>query len=366
MKKSSLLSGFLLSFLSILFSLGMGEAYVRLFHRDLFDTAILQARLEESSIKALIQPSPNPDIFFELKPNLRTTFRESVVATGPEGYRIAGQREEPSAPPNAVRVAVLGDSTSFGWRVNYEETYPARFRSQMEARFGVPVDLRNYSVPGYNSKQEWHTFLEKVEPYHPDLLILHYDHNDPQPTGAGYAPNYIPPRYGDNFLHSALLKIVLRQMREYRNRNRRQVAGDAHTYLDGYIVSGPLYDEHLDALRALANETARLHIPTVVVLFNAFVVADENYRQDESYLILHKNLKDRLEGMGFYVLDLYPAYQQKMQEEGWSDLSEFWISTDPIDGHPNPDGHRFIAETLSAFVSDQPALKQVFVKKGVQ
>ena len=135
-------------------------------------------------------------------------------------------------------------STSFGWRVNYEDTYGEKFRIAAEKLFDIPIELRNYSVPGYNASQEYYAFVDIINNFKPNLLIVHHDHNDSQATGWGYPPNYIPPQYGDNFLNSAFLKIVIRQIKVVSNRwNLRTKTEDSRNeVVDGYYVSGPLYD----------------------------------------------------------------------------------------------------------------------------
>lgn len=359
-KKKNLASGILLAALSVLCSLLLAETYIRLLLKDHVDTELLKSSLERASIKSFIQPSENPQLYFELKPNLDIDFQGSSIVTDANGYRIS-KKPQAEMQEGAVRIAVLGDSTSFGWRVDYESSYPEKYSQQIEADTNVPIELRNYSVPGYNSKQELYLFLDKIIDYQPDLLILHYDHNDSEPTGFYQPPNYMLPEYGDNPLNSALIKFTVRQLKTFQNRNTLNFDKDQHQYLAGYIVGGPLYDEHLLALQELAVKTQSLNIPSVVVLFFAFVKVDKNFEESPHYVLLHKNLKVELEEMGFNVLDLYPSYQAKMQAMGWSNLSNWWISKEePLDGHPNSAGHQFIADRLVEYTHQQATLMKIF------
>ena len=54
--------------------------------------------------------------------------------------------------------------------------------------------------------------------------------------------------------------------------------------------------------------------------------------------------------MGYRVLDLYPLYQAVLRQRGWADLSPWWRSVKPLDGHPNAEGHRFIAQRLLDYI----------------
>jgi len=220
----------------------------------------------------------------------------------------------------------------------------------MEALSERPVELRNYSVPGYNARQELAVLMSRVVPYKPDLIILHHDHNDAQDTGHAYPYDYFPPEYGDNFLGSAVFKLLIRKGAAVGKRISRYWNEESTEYLGGYAISGPLYDDHLVARRKFVLEADRNEIPVVAVIFNAEVEAKENWREAPEYLLLNKKISDELGGMGFMVMDLYPVYQSMLSRNNWPDLRRWWISEDELDAHPNPEGHAFIAEALIRFV----------------
>lgn len=346
---------------SVLLSLLVGEAYVRLFRSELVDSTRLRARLNEGSIAHLIRPTTSPDLIYELIPNLSTRLLASQIVTGPEGYRI-----DPDAVPHAghgpaSRLAFLGDSSSFGWGVEYRQSYPELFRTQIEAHLGSSVEMRNYSVPGYNAEQELAAFQQRVTPYQPDLLVLHHDPNDSEPVGYGFSmsPDYLAAGYGDNALHSSLLKLVRRELRIRENQRVFTYDKDA-SLIAGAIASGKLYDRHLQALASLASTAKRLNLPVVVILFNGRAVIDDHYEDSEVYRVLHRDLQQRLEGMGFFVLDLFPFYQERMRESGWKDLKPIWRAEG--DAHPNPAGHRMTAGALTSYVLSRPELTSRLVK----
>jgi lysophospholipase L1-like esterase len=354
--KRSLLPNLLLAAASLVFALLMAEVAIRVLAPEKFDTELLRAKLEENSVRALIEPSEDPELYYELQPDLQIDYRGSRVVTGPDRYRIADG--PPSPKPADVRIALIGDSSSFGFRVDYEDSYPGMFRRHLERETGRRIELRNYSVPGYNAKQELQVFRSKVLPFEPDLLILHHDHNDAQLTGHGFPPTFIWPEYGDNPLHSALLKWALRRWQASRHSRGIQEGERENEFLDGYITDGPLYEDLLEARRALSDELRAAGVPAIAVIFNSAIRAEDDFETGERYLKLHKRMGDHLEGLGFYVLDLYPLYQSKLKEAGWSDLSEWWV--DESDAHPNREGHRFIADALLAYTLGRPHLMRVF------
>lgn len=358
------LSGVLVVVISLAASLLMAEAGVRVFLKRLVDTELLRAKLDETSIKPLIQLTSDMEIFYELKPGLRTKFRGSSVFTDAEGVRVSGRGgSPPDTRTGAGRIAVLGDSTSFGFRIEYDDTYAEKLRRQLEAETGVRPELRNYSVPGYNAKQETRLFLDKVLDYKPDLVILHHDHNDAQATGFADPPDHLRPEYGDNPLRSALVKLALRQLGARRNSWSVRWDDSKNEYYGPYIVRGPLYDQHLASRRELASQARARGIPVIALIFNAFVRADPDFERSQIYVRLHRELGDKLEAMGFYVLDLYPSYQRLLRQKGWTDLSPWWVERKMADAHPNPQGHQFIADTLLEYLHQKPELMRVFHKK---
>ena len=364
-RKGKRRSGVLVGVISLAASVLVAEAGVRVFLKRLVATQLLRARLEQTSIKDLIQLTTDKEILYTLKPGLSTDFRGSSVFTDAEGVRVSGRVGSPPRPgESAVRIAVLGDSTSFGFRIDYDDTYAEKLRRQLEAETGIRVELRNYSVPGYNAKQETRIFLNKVLDYKPDLVILQHDHNDAQATGFTDPPNFFGPEYGDNPLHSALIKLILRRLRALRNPWSVSRDDSNNEYYGPYIVRGPLYDEHLASRQELVSQARARGIPVIALIFNAYVRADPDFERSQIYLRLHKELGDRLEAMGFYVLDLYPRYQRLLQQKGWSDLSPWWVEREPVDAHPNPQGHQFIADALLEYLHQKPELMRLFQKKS--
>jgi hypothetical protein len=337
---------------SLLLSLAAAEAYVRWFRSDLVDTNVLRARLTEGSIAHLIQPTDAPGLIYELKPNNSGRLLASQINTGPEGYRIDPDVPPPAAPTGIPRIAVLGDSTSFGWGVEYRQSYPELVRGRIETRLGVPIEMRNYSVPGYNTEQELALLRQRVIAYRPDVLILHHDPNDSDPVGLGVnvTPEYLAPEHGDNALSSSLLKLLIRELRIRQNRRAFEQDNDA-TLVGSSIAGGSLYDRHLKGLESIASVAEDLHSPIVAILFNARITADDQYQDSEIYQVFHRGLQERLEAMGFLVLDLFPFYQAKMKQEGWTDLTPLWRF--PGDAHPNPAGHRIIADAVTEYIMNQ-------------
>jgi len=337
-----------------------GEFAVRIFHQQEVDTERLRADLKVNSIAAIVKNSDDVVLGFELIPGKVCEFKNATVSISPGGYRCSAHIV--SNPPPAIRVAVLGDSTAFGWGVEYEASFPEVFRQRMETLSGKVVELRNYAVPAYNSEQESRLFTHRVlRSYSPDFVILSYDHNDPEPALSPLL-GALPPEYGNNPIHSMLWKYVLRKGRQ--RWTRLQSFGlNQHEFVKNmvgrFIIGGPLYERHLKALQQIADEARKRAIPVVAVVHNPFVVFNPQFESSPDYILLSQRISTRLSEMGFHVLDLTPRYQEKMKADGIVNLTESWLA--PQDCHPNPAGHEFIAECLVQCVTNTPDLMHVFV-----
>ncbi|MBT9557468.1 MAG: hypothetical protein IV100_15615 [Myxococcales bacterium] len=89
------------------------------------------------------------------------------------GFRVGGERGATS--DDALRVALLGDSTTFGIDVPFEATFGAR----LGARSGGRLQILNAGVTGYTSTQALARYRRDVRPWKPDVVVLQAGINDP-------------------------------------------------------------------------------------------------------------------------------------------------------------------------------------------
>ncbi len=357
-KAQRIASKLLLLIASSLLSLLLADLAVRaLFRADLDPERIAETNAK-TSFGAFTRPSRSPGLVYELLPGARLSWNElpllAISERGP--YRISEDGERP-VPEQALRIAVLGDSTSFGWRVPFDASYPEVLRRSLNRHLDLPVAVRNFSVPGYNSEQERLVFELWALPWRPHLVLLHYDHNDWEPAIREKPATYLDPAYGDNPLHSALVKLLARRFRIAREIERRKgLRAREHRSYGGYAYQGPLYDRHLDQLRRI-GETASTHqISVVCLVFDAFLRSSDEPLEGEHYRLLHRNLATILADFGFYSLDLFHPYQRLMADQGWQDLSMLWI--EPEDAHPSELGHDLIAQALTQYILGSAELRE--------
>lgn len=99
----------------------------------------------------------------------RTSFK---VTTDENGLR------EPIHPvdkrPGTHRVMTLGCSTTFGWGVANDESYPARLETLTRASGHKDTEIINGGQPGYSSFQGRLLWDDTLQHYSPDVVVIGY------------------------------------------------------------------------------------------------------------------------------------------------------------------------------------------------
>jgi hypothetical protein len=109
------------------------------------------------------------------------------------GYRINSQglradREYPlEPPPDACRVAVIGDSYFAGYEVEFEDTVARNLERALVAA-GTPAEVLNFSVSGLGTAEMLRTYEGQIRRFSPDLLVAqwHYTDLDDNPRSGLY------------------------------------------------------------------------------------------------------------------------------------------------------------------------------------
>ena len=78
-----------------------------------------------------------------------------------------------------VRVVLLGESTTYGYGVNDNETIDAYLRADLQAAMPTSrVDVVNLAFDGYDAYQIWQRLLTDGVPLQPDVIVLNTGIND--------------------------------------------------------------------------------------------------------------------------------------------------------------------------------------------
>jgi len=87
------------------------------------------------------------------------------------GFR--GPERPMAKPPGVLRVAVLGDSTTYGWFVAEEDTFARQLEGRLAGAVpGRTVEVLNAGVPAYSLWMIREQYAVKVAAHHPDVVVL--------------------------------------------------------------------------------------------------------------------------------------------------------------------------------------------------
>lgn len=177
---------------------------------------------------------PDDDLVFKLRKNLRgfsAQYEFRVVEdTNSLGLR---DREIGAKPPATCRILGLGDSFSFGYGVNGEETFFKRLESRIRTVTGRPVEVINGGVPAYSLIQEI-GFLKKYGmALQPDaVLVGFYVGNDFIDSYELYDAQGQPTIYvADGQLFSRKTRDAGQGLRRVSAPVRRFLATHSHLYI---------------------------------------------------------------------------------------------------------------------------------------
>ena len=171
-KKGLLLS--LLSCLGAIAGLALLEVGLRAFDFDYppgDDPIAIWNKLEDRDLRLgkglhrvaarqLWEPRPGAPI-----PSAWSPDGERVNAAGYRGPQCAAEKSA-----GVLRIATLGDSSTFGYGVPYAQTYSAQLEAQLNAA-GVSAQVLDFGVVGFTLLQGIERYRARVRDYHPDLVI---------------------------------------------------------------------------------------------------------------------------------------------------------------------------------------------------
>ena len=127
---------------------------------------------------------------YKLKPNISITVQNYssalvvdklppwTIVSDTEGFRVPASGDTKKV---AKTLYVLGDSSSFGWGVDYEKTYSSLLVEKLNTS-SVRFKLRNLSLPGFSSFQGKLLWQGLDEVKNGDWVILSFGWNDSYPS----------------------------------------------------------------------------------------------------------------------------------------------------------------------------------------
>lgn len=128
-------------------------------------------------------------------------------------YGFRGKEFSTRKEPEKKRIVCMGASTTYGFYVEPEETYPARLE-RLLLQNGIDAEVINAGVPGWISTDNLLNLQLRILPLQPDLIIVYQGRNELFPQSFNnFSPDYSHYRDADycfkttNYLHKPLFSI---------------------------------------------------------------------------------------------------------------------------------------------------------------
>jgi lysophospholipase L1-like esterase len=96
---------------------------------------------------------------------------------GINGDGVRDYQHRVENPEGRLRIVCLGDSVTMGFRLEYDDSYPAILETQLNEK-GMAAEVFNVALPGWSTRQQRIAYNAVVRKYKPDILILGLCLND--------------------------------------------------------------------------------------------------------------------------------------------------------------------------------------------
>lgn len=287
--------------------------------------------------------SKTPGLLYELKPNARRVYRppkqEGVQVPIPITVNRHGMRspDVELKKGDRLRVAVLGDSTTFGYGVRDDESYPAVLQTTLAVRDrSREYEVLNFGVAGYNTADEAAVLAHKALRFRPDVIVVGYNLNDPDAESQmPLHAHFRPQAWWESFHLARYVAAVAR-----RPRFKELGYDDPIHYW--HAEGGANWAVVEDGFRRIAELADGADIPVVVVIFTVGPPTES----PETYAMrdVHDQVAREAIENGFDVIDLSIEYAR---------LTASGLVTQLSHDHPNVLGHRAAADAIADYLLDE-------------
>jgi hypothetical protein len=271
----------------------------------------------------------------------RRWYRSRPVHENHAGFR--GREFTNAKPPGVYRIAIVGDSFTYGNGVRQEDRYSDLLQAELPAH----MEVLNFGTAGANTPEHLVTVSHLLQDVHPDFILLQWyvnDVEDDEATGRPRSSALMPIRAWHDWLNdnSALYTVANMQWAE------TQVAlgwtESYTTYLKRRLgdAQGPDATRDTRLLRDLINRCKQANVAIGIVLFpDTAAPIDKNY----PFGFLHDRVLATCDDMQLTCIDLREDFATI------KDRKTLWASR--LDHHPSARANAIAAERILKTFSGQ-------------
>ena len=290
-----------------------------------------------------------------LKPNLKITvsnyssaiFIDKLpswkIESDSKGNRISTQGSV-NTVAESMTIHVLGDSSSFGWGVNFEDSYPQQLiKILKDSPNFSKATVKNHSIPGFTSFQGRLLLEDKVEIEKNDIVLVSFGFNDSYTSKSSdrlrfEARNTMPKKiiwYLNRLLILKGLRTLILNLPSFRISESKYTRVSLKEYQDNLVI----------IFKAILKKKGK---PLFLNICNGQEYSNVAEKTAKTLKIPFLNIPEKFKQHLSQAHNIYPekfvayfeVYGEFMEKE--TQLAFLF----PDFCHPNEIGHRLIAEIL--------------------
>ena len=278
--------------------------------------------------------------------------KEYLIRSNSLGFR--GPDLPPVKASDTYRIAVFGDSSSFGWGVNYEDSWSGLLQSQLQPSVqNKKIEVVNFAIPGDSSAYGRLLFDKYAPQSKPDLVILGFGANDAKDVLTSHTSQVERfekkkglVKLAGLLKYSATYRILEKLLTKLQKKTALKQKRDISHRVQAVT---PL--EYATNLRFMVDSATTMQSKSMLLALctpnNYARVARGVAREKKSLWLngqtqLLKALPEIESG------EIFPELVAEMKSEYPEALAKnrlFYVTSDGC--HPNKLGHRFVAEKIA-------------------
>jgi hypothetical protein len=354
---------------------------------EILTRLLVEEQMVQLELQNLHRVSENENILYEMRPESYLRFFYKAENEWIE-YKInsLGFRDDEVTPeklPETFRILVVGDSVSYGIRVNHPFVYSERLEHYLNARSKNPslrYEVVNASVCGWNTFNEVSFIGATGIKLDPDIIILQFHPNDvDNPSGhlgttavyhfhempAEYFPDPDVPERSENIFtrkardfsmlevtkwfgkkYSKFCRFFIRRYLIWQARAQAKIRKDMTKWFSNCLwILFERKSPEWDWLKRRCEELQRIsqerNVPVVVLMppLSYQLNSKEDYETKVPEIV-----SELFTHYGFKPLDLLPYFAKA----SYDDQFFYYLRDDA--SHWNKWGHNMVAEILYDFL----------------
>lgn len=241
-------------------------------------------------------------------------------------------------PDGVFRVMALGCSTTYGWGVDDQESYPAVLQRLLQERGHDKVQVINGGQPGYTSFQGLWLWDQALKDYEPDLVLVGYIVQDSRKAAYSDLSQAVMQGEADflksNVLYGWKFYLLMKSMTGAVQIRAKERSEESQNSV--YRINEQEYLDNLRALRAKIEDNGGQAAHFAYPL----EVWSNGYQKTHAMLLKHE-----AEAAGIPHFDPGPVVEEEARKR------TLYFPNDR--GHANADGNAFIAQLVADWLEQE-------------